>query len=89
MAAAGKGVGGNQIGFRLLDYRSNIKKNELVLKEIMALKEETQKDWEHLKQLAQQRTIQTRKNDNLKPRKKRAIDEKCDGSPCRSKRIRA
>jgi hypothetical protein len=88
-SATGKGVGGNQTGFRLLDMRSNAQKNELGLKEIMMLQEAMQKDWDHLKKLAQTRSFRIRTNNNLKPRRKRAVDEKDDTSPRPSKKQRA
>ena len=87
-AATGRGVVGNQIGFKLLNMRSNTEKNELGLKEIMTLQEDAQKDWEHLNMQAQARSFRNRTNNNLQPRKKHAINKKCDASPRPSKKQR-
>ena len=89
MSATGKGMGGNQTGFRLLDMRANAEKNALGLKEIMVLQEDTQQDWDRLKKLAQMRSFRHRTTNNMKPRKKRAADDKCDASPQPSKKQRA
>lgn len=59
MAAMGKGVGGNQAGFRLLDMRCNAQKTNMDLKEIMALKDNVYDAWEHLEKLAQQQTVRS------------------------------
>jgi len=85
MSATGKGIGGNQTSFRLLDMRSNAEKNELELKEIITLQEEMQHDWDRLKKLAQTCSFQHQTTNNLTPRKKRAADDKCDASPRPSK----
>ncbi len=62
--------------------RSNAQKNELGLKEIMALQEDVQKEWNRLNMLAQTRSFRHQTNNDLKPRKKRSINDEGDASPC-------
>ena len=71
MAAIGKGVGGDQIGFRLNELRSDNQKNGIELKAIMKMNDDMEKDWQQLKKLAQHRSIRLCSIDNLTPRKKR------------------
>lgn len=76
--ATGRIGGGNQLGFRLNEIRTNIQKNGVELNVIMQMKENAEKGWEKLNKMAQYCTIQHQNIQNLKPRKKRsAIDESC------------
>ncbi len=81
MAAIGKGVGGNQTGFRLLDMRSYAQKNNLELIDILNLQKETQNNWEHLKKLAENRSFRSGRNGTLRQGKKRVIGEHSYSSP--------
>ncbi len=83
-----KSVGGNLIGFRLLEMRSWAQKNNLELNEILELKNKMQNNWEHLKKLAQNCTFQSQRNDILRPGKKQSIDESSYAPPQHSKKQR-
>ena len=86
MAAMGKGVGGNQTGFRLLDMRSYAQKNNLELIDNLNLQKETQNNWEHLKKLAENCSFRSGRNDTLRQGKKRVIGEHSYSSPRPSKK---